>query len=145
LPPRGGQVQIPDVSIEQPEDIGLRAHANIRVLVPSGGMDSIAPPSHAEVRMGVEPEESAPYSGGGAPCDRPAAPSAAPIILMYARVGRQAAIAGTQIATSWFVAGYFLTWTGFSFVATLVQWRWSARSCSMPRWQARATRSEGSC
>jgi kumamolisin len=63
LPPRGGQVQIPDVSIEQPEDIGIRAHANVRVLVPSGGMDGIAPPSHAEVRMGVEPEESAPYSG----------------------------------------------------------------------------------
>jgi predicted metal-binding membrane protein len=51
------------------------------------------------------------------------APSAAPMILMYARVGRNASAAGTPFApTGWFVAGYFLAWTAFSLGATLVQW-----------------------
>ena len=73
------------------------------------------------------------------------APSAAPMILMYARVsrqraarvdattpstsfgshlaGRQGKIAGKPLAaTGWFVAGYFLAWGGFSLAATLVQW-----------------------
>jgi len=51
------------------------------------------------------------------------APSAAPMILMYARVGRQAKIGGKPFAaTGWFAAGYFLAWTGFSLAATLVQW-----------------------
>jgi predicted metal-binding membrane protein len=51
------------------------------------------------------------------------APSAAPMILMYARVGRQGRIAGKPFAaTGWFAAGYFLAWAGFSLVATLIQW-----------------------
>jgi predicted metal-binding membrane protein len=51
------------------------------------------------------------------------APSAAPMIFMYARVGRQGKIAGKPLAaTGWFAAGYFLAWAGFSLVATLVQW-----------------------
>jgi predicted metal-binding membrane protein len=51
------------------------------------------------------------------------APSAAPMILMYARVGRQGTIAGKPLAaTGWFAAGYFLAWIGFSLAATLVQW-----------------------
>ncbi len=56
------------------------------------------------------------------------APSAAPMMLLYARVGRQARegqqeIAGPPIAaTGWFATGYFLAWTGFSLAATLVQW-----------------------
>jgi predicted metal-binding membrane protein len=51
------------------------------------------------------------------------APSAAPMILMYARVGREAKSAGKPLAaTGWFAAGYFLAWAGFSFAATLVQW-----------------------
>jgi predicted metal-binding membrane protein len=56
------------------------------------------------------------------------APSAAPMILMYARVGRQArvgqeGIAGKPLAaTGWFAAGYFLAWIGFSLAATLIQW-----------------------
>jgi predicted metal-binding membrane protein len=50
-------------------------------------------------------------------------PSAAPMILMYARVGRQGRIAGKPlVATGWFAAGYFLIWIGFSLAATLVQW-----------------------
>jgi predicted metal-binding membrane protein len=51
------------------------------------------------------------------------APSAAPMILIYARVGRQGKIAGKPLAaTGWFAAGYFLAWAGFSLAATLVQW-----------------------
>jgi predicted metal-binding membrane protein len=51
------------------------------------------------------------------------APSAAPVVLMYVRVGRQGKIAGKPLAaTGWFAAGYFLAWAGFSLAATLVQW-----------------------
>lgn len=56
------------------------------------------------------------------------APSATPMILMYARVARQSragqeTFAGKPFAaTGWFAAGYVLAWTGFSLVATLVQW-----------------------
>src|ERR1700741_4565506 len=51
------------------------------------------------------------------------APSVAPMILMYARVGRQAAAEGTPFAaTGWFAAGYVLAWIGFSLAATFVQW-----------------------
>jgi predicted metal-binding membrane protein len=51
------------------------------------------------------------------------APSAAPMILMYARVGRQGKAEGKPLAaTGWFAAGYFLAWTGFSLAATVVQW-----------------------
>jgi predicted metal-binding membrane protein len=50
-------------------------------------------------------------------------PSAAPMILIYARVGRQAAIANKPFAaTGWFAAGYFLAWTGFSLIAAAAQW-----------------------
>lgn len=50
-------------------------------------------------------------------------PSAAPMILLYARVGRQAFIQGKPFAASgWFAAGYLLAWAGFSLLATLVQW-----------------------
>jgi predicted metal-binding membrane protein len=50
------------------------------------------------------------------------APSAAPIILMYARLGRQGNEGKPLVATGWFAAGYFLTWIGFSLAATLFQW-----------------------
>src|SRR5262247_223651 len=51
------------------------------------------------------------------------APSAAPMILLYARVGRQGRAAGRPLAaTGWFAAGYFVAWAGFSLAATLVQW-----------------------
>jgi predicted metal-binding membrane protein len=47
------------------------------------------------------------------------APSAAPMILMYARVGRQAKAESKPLAaTGWFAAGYFLVWIGFSLAAT---------------------------
>jgi kumamolisin len=65
LPARGGQVQVPESSLEDPRDIGFRAHTNVRVMVPTGGMDFVAPPSHAAVTKGVQlqPQASAPYSG----------------------------------------------------------------------------------
>lgn len=50
-------------------------------------------------------------------------PSAAPVILLYARVGRQAAAHGQPFAaTGWFAAGYLLVWAGFSLAATCAQW-----------------------
>lgn len=50
-------------------------------------------------------------------------PSAAPMILMYARVGRSGKAEDRPFAaTGWFAAGYVLAWTGFSLAATVVQW-----------------------
>ena len=50
-------------------------------------------------------------------------PSAMPMILMYARLGRYAEPQSTPLAaTVWFVAGYFLVWVAFALLATLVQW-----------------------
>ncbi len=50
-------------------------------------------------------------------------PSAAPMILIYARVGRQASARGKPFAaTGWFATGYLLTWVGFALVATAAQW-----------------------
>ena len=51
------------------------------------------------------------------------APSAAPMILMYARVGRRWKSEGKPYAaTGWFAAGYLLAWCGFSLAATVLQW-----------------------
>ncbi len=50
-------------------------------------------------------------------------PSAAPMILMYTRVGRQATSAGKPFASSaWFVGGYLAAWIAFSLAATSAQW-----------------------
>lgn len=50
-------------------------------------------------------------------------PSASPMILMYARVGRAAARQGKTLApTAYFVAGYLLAWTTFAALATIAQW-----------------------
>jgi predicted metal-binding membrane protein len=50
-------------------------------------------------------------------------PSAAPMFLMYARVGRLTEAQGTPfLATVWFAVGYLLVWTAFALLATLVQW-----------------------
>jgi predicted metal-binding membrane protein len=50
-------------------------------------------------------------------------PSAVPMILMYARVGRQIQAHGRPLtATVWFATGYFLVWAAFALLATLVQW-----------------------
>jgi len=50
-------------------------------------------------------------------------PSAAPMILIYARVARQAQARGKPFAaTAWFAGGYLLAWIAFALVATIVQW-----------------------
>lgn len=50
-------------------------------------------------------------------------PSVAPMILIYARVGRQAAAQGKPFAASgWFGGGYVLAWIAFSAAATTAQW-----------------------
>jgi predicted metal-binding membrane protein len=49
-------------------------------------------------------------------------PWAAPVILMYARVGRQTEAQAPLIATVWFGIGYFFAWIAFSLFATLLQW-----------------------
>ena len=50
-------------------------------------------------------------------------PSAAPMILLYARVGRQAVAQGKSFAASaWFAGGYLLAWSVFSLAATAAQW-----------------------
>lgn len=49
-------------------------------------------------------------------------PSAAPIVLIYARVGRQAAKSRPFASTAWFAGGYLLAWIAFSLVATSAQW-----------------------
>jgi predicted metal-binding membrane protein len=50
-------------------------------------------------------------------------PSAAPMILIYARVGRQATNQGKPLAaTGFFAGGYLLAWTAFSLAATVGQW-----------------------
>ena len=50
-------------------------------------------------------------------------PSVAPVLLLYAGVGRKAAESGTPFAsTGWFFAGYLAVWTAFSALATLAQW-----------------------
>lgn len=50
-------------------------------------------------------------------------PSATPMILLYARVGRSAATEGKPFAaTGWFATGYLLAWLGFALAATAAQW-----------------------
>src|SRR6478609_7432901 len=49
-------------------------------------------------------------------------PSAAPMILLYARVGRQAEAQKKPFAaTGWFAGGYLLAWMAFSLLATELQ------------------------
>jgi predicted metal-binding membrane protein len=50
-------------------------------------------------------------------------PSATPMVLIYARVARQAHAQGKPFApTAWFAGGYLLAWTIFALLATIVQW-----------------------
>jgi predicted metal-binding membrane protein len=49
-------------------------------------------------------------------------PWAAPMILTYARVGRQTDARAPLAATVWFGIGYFVAWIAFSLFATLLQW-----------------------
>jgi len=63
-------------------------------------------------------------------------PSAVPMILMYARVGRHTAPQSTPFAaTVWFAAGYFLVWLAFALLATLAQWALE-RTVLLDSWMA---------
>ena len=60
-------------------------------------------------------------------------PSATPMILLYTRIGRQAAQQDKPFAaSSWFAGGYLLAWTGFAIVATVAQWRLERASLLTP-------------
>ena len=64
-------------------------------------------------------------------------PSASPMILIYARVARQAAQQGRPFAAvGWFTAGYLLAWTGFSMVATVGQWALTRAALLTPMMQS---------
>jgi predicted metal-binding membrane protein len=64
-------------------------------------------------------------------------PSVAPMILVYARVGRQAASGGQPFAASaWFAAGYLLAWTAFSLAATSAQWALERAALLTPMMQS---------
>jgi hypothetical protein len=54
-PVRGGQVVVPDSSIEAPDDIGIRAHTNVRYFVPTGDNGRLAPPSLLRQPLGAVP------------------------------------------------------------------------------------------
>src|SRR6516162_9171051 len=50
-------------------------------------------------------------------------PSATPMVLRYAWIGRATAFDTSPIGlTGWFAAGYLLVWFGFAFAATDAQW-----------------------
>ncbi|HXF89292.1 MAG TPA: DUF2182 domain-containing protein [Xanthobacteraceae bacterium] len=64
-------------------------------------------------------------------------PSAAPMILLYARVGRQAAAQDKPfVPTAWFAAGYLLAWTGFALAATIAQWALDRAALLTPMMQS---------
>jgi predicted metal-binding membrane protein len=68
-------------------------------------------------------------------------PSAAPMILIYARVGRQATMQGKPFASSgWFAGGYLLAWTGFSLVATTAQWALERAALLTPMMESASNR-----
>src|SRR3954468_10290224 len=50
-------------------------------------------------------------------------PSAAPLVLLYARVGRHVGPGQAPFAASaWFAGGYLVAWVAFSLIATITQW-----------------------
>jgi len=57
---RGGQVRIPDSSVERPGQIGLQAHTNIKLFEPGEGVGAVMPPSPARR---ATPQESPPAPG----------------------------------------------------------------------------------
>jgi kumamolisin len=57
---RGGEVIIPESSIEKAEHIGIRAHTNFKMFAPRGGMGNARPPSFSGE---IGPQASAPYAG----------------------------------------------------------------------------------
>ena len=52
---RGGYVLTPELSIEQPEHHGVRAHTNYKMFVPNAGMASAQPSLEAPAQTGGPP------------------------------------------------------------------------------------------
>ena len=68
-------------------------------------------------------------------------PSAAPMILIYARVGRQAAVQGKPFAaSSWFAGGYLLAWIAFALFATSAQWALERATLLTPMMESASNR-----
>ncbi|MDH3690022.1 MAG: DUF2182 domain-containing protein [Gammaproteobacteria bacterium] len=60
-------------------------------------------------------------------------PSAAPMILLFAMVSRKQRERGHTFApTTMFIAGYLVAWTGFSFIATILQWMFDQAALLSP-------------
>ncbi len=71
-------------------------------------------------------------------------PSVAPTILIYARVGRQAAMQGKPFAaTAWFAAGYLTAWMVFSLAATTMQWLLERAALLTPMMESASARLGG--
>jgi len=67
-------------------------------------------------------------------------PSVAPMILMFARIGREATLAGKPFAaSSWFAAGYLLSWAAFSLAATAAQWGLDRAALLTPMMESAST------
>jgi predicted metal-binding membrane protein len=64
-------------------------------------------------------------------------PSVAPMILIYARIGRQTVGEGRPYgASAWFALGYLLSWTAFALVATSAQWALERATLLTPMMQS---------
>jgi predicted metal-binding membrane protein len=67
-------------------------------------------------------------------------PSVAPIVLIYVRIGRQAAGKTPSVAASaWFVLGYLLAWTAFALAATSAQWTLERAALLTPMMESAST------
>src|SRR5262249_32259650 len=61
-------------------------------------------------------------------------PSATPMVLRYARIGRATAFDTNPMGPAgWFAAGYLLVWFGFAFAATDAQWALERAALLTPR------------
>lgn len=67
-------------------------------------------------------------------------PSVAPMLLLYAGVGRTAAAGHAPFAsTGWFFGGYLAAWIAFSALATLAQWALTSLALLSPMMAATST------
>jgi predicted metal-binding membrane protein len=68
-------------------------------------------------------------------------PSAAPVLLLYARVIRKSpAGERTQVHVHAFAAGYVVVWTGFSLLATFLQWGLTRQAWMTPMMESSGDR-----
>lgn len=70
-------------------------------------------------------------------------PSAAPMILLYRQVARKNRLAYAALGTLLFALGYFVIWTGFSMLATSLQWLLERQALLSPMMQSQSTTFSG--